>query len=50
MGEPRQITCDFWDGVTNYVVKESAEKEEERLESFGAWLEQQSSSEEDDDD
>jgi len=35
----RQITCDFWDGATNYVVKETAEKEEARLESFGNWLE-----------
>jgi hypothetical protein len=27
----RTLGCDFWDGVTNYVVKEAEEKEENRL-------------------
>ena len=44
----RQLTCDFWDNTTNYVVKkqESSKKEEARLESFGAWLEDQDSDDE----
>jgi len=42
----QKIDCDFWDGVTNYMVKESEDKEDARLESFGDWLENQSSDEE----
>ena len=39
----RQIECDFWDNKTNYMVKEKegAKKEDARLQSFGAWLEDQ---------
>eukprot|EP00752_Nemacystus_decipiens_P005959 g5381.t1 len=38
----RKLSCHFWDGVTNYTVKEEDEKEEaQRLDAFGDWLEEQ---------
>ena len=36
----RRIEVDFFDGVTNYKVKETAEEEQKRIEEFGEWLEQ----------
>ncbi|CBJ28191.1 conserved unknown protein [Ectocarpus siliculosus] len=38
----RKLSCHFWDGVTNYTIKEEDEKEEaQRLDAFGDWLEEQ---------
>ncbi|CAM9706513.1 unnamed protein product [Ectocarpus sp. 4 AP-2014] len=38
----RKLSCHFWDGVTNYTVKEEDEKQEaQRLDAFGDWLEEQ---------
>ena len=41
----REISCHFWDGVTDYTVKldadEEAKIEEARLDEFGDWLEGQ---------
>lgn len=37
----RQIMAEYFDGVTNYKVTDSDEQEEERLKSFGDWLEGQ---------
>ncbi|CAN0249656.1 unnamed protein product, partial [Laminaria digitata] len=37
----RKLSCHFWDGVTNYTVKEEDDKEEaQRLDAFGDWLEE----------
>jgi HIV Tat-specific factor 1 len=36
----QQLECSYFDGKTDYRVKESAEKEKQRLEDFGKWLEQ----------
>lgn len=35
----RQIKAEFWDGKTNFAVKETAEEEQQRLDAFGDWLE-----------
>ncbi|KAL6053740.1 HIV Tat-specific factor 1 [Balamuthia mandrillaris] len=43
----RQISAEWYDGLTNYKVKESEEEQQKRIEDFGDWLEQQSSSGED---
>ncbi|KAG5191670.1 hypothetical protein JKP88DRAFT_271269 [Tribonema minus] len=37
----RKLRCHYWDGITNYEVKEDASKEQERLDEFGDWLENQ---------
>eukprot|EP00953_Heterococcus_sp_UTEX-ZZ885_P010033 5866-Heterococcus_DN1.PRE.7 len=37
----RKLRCHYWDGITNYVVKEDDSKEQERLDEFGDWLENQ---------
>eukprot|EP00904_Undaria_pinnatifida_P008751 jgi/Undpi1/5005/HiC_scaffold_19.g08357.m1 len=38
----RKLSCHFWDGVTNYTIKDEDDKEEaERLDAFGDWLEEQ---------
>ena len=42
----RQLECTYWDGETDYTVKEKAEDEEQRLDEFGDWLENQSSEDE----
>jgi len=44
----RALDCAFWDGKADYKhVRESDAQEEERIHSFGEWLEQSSSSDED---
>lgn len=35
----RMLACDYWDGVTDYTVREATVVEEARLDEFGAWLE-----------
>ena len=38
----RRITCDFWDGITDFGGASHAsgeEEEQQRLDAFGAWLE-----------
>jgi len=40
----RQIIAEWYDGVTNYKVKENTKDELKRIDEFGDWLEQQSSS------
>lgn len=45
----QQIACDFWDGETNYVVKETEEEEQKRLEAYGDWLEAQNSDHDEED-
>lgn len=35
----RQISCEYWDGVSNYKVEENEETTKARLEAFGSWLE-----------
>ena len=40
----RKLRCFFWDQVTDYTVVDVSKvkrQEQERIESFGAWLEQQ---------
>ena len=40
----RKLRCFFWDQVTDYTVVDTSKEErqeQERIESFGAWLEQQ---------
>ena len=45
----RQLVAEWYDGVTNYKVKETEADQKRRLDSFGDWLENQSSSEDEDD-
>jgi len=45
----KQIRAEWYDGLTDYSVKESEEDEAKRLEDFGNWLENQSSSSDDED-
>lgn len=40
----RQLVAEWYDGITNYKVKESKEEEQKRLDAFGDWLENQTSS------
>ena len=35
----KKLEADYYDGFTNYTVKESEEDEKQRIEDFGAWLE-----------
>jgi len=35
----KQIECGYWDGITNYKVKESEADSEKRLKEFGDWIE-----------
>lgn len=44
----RQLECTYWDGETDYTIKEKAEDEDKRLDEFGDWLENQSSDDESD--
>ena len=37
----RKLKCHYWDGITNYSVKEDDSKEAARLDEFGDWLENQ---------
>ena len=37
----RQLKCYYWDGSTDFTVKEDAKVEEQRLENFGDWVEDQ---------
>lgn len=37
----RQLTCTYWDGVTDYTVEVAEEVEEQRIEQFGDWIEEQ---------
>ncbi|CAM9866133.1 unnamed protein product [Choristocarpus tenellus] len=37
----RKLRCTFWDGVTNYTVKEDDTEEVQRLDAFGDWLDDQ---------
>jgi len=49
VGSPKkQIRAEWYDGLTDYSVKESEEDAAKRLDDFGAWLEAQSSSDDDD--
>ena len=43
--DKRQLSCDYYDGKTNYAVAESDAEREARQKAFGDWLE----NEEDDD-
>lgn len=36
----KKISCEFFDGITNYKVEETEEEQKKRIESFGEWLEQ----------
>lgn len=36
----RKLVCHYWDGVTDYTVRDTKE-EEARLDALGDWLEQQ---------
>lgn len=45
----RQLVAEWYDGVTNYKVKETEADQKHRLDAFGDWLENQSSSEDEDD-
>ena len=38
----REVTCEYFDGITDYRVKETAEVAKAREEDFGDWLEQDS--------
>ena len=42
----RGLTAEPWDGVTNYMVKETAEDEQRRVENFHKWLDEQDSDDE----
>ena len=44
----KQLRAEWYDGLTDYSVKESEEDEAKRLDDFGSWLEEQSSSDDDD--
>jgi HIV Tat-specific factor 1 len=46
----KQIKAIWYDGITDYTVKESSAEQEKRLEDFGRWLEDQSSSSDESDD
>lgn len=35
----RRVEAEWFDGVTNYKVKESEDEEKKRIEQFGDWLE-----------
>lgn len=35
----RQLIAEYYDGFTNYDVRESEEQEEERIKKWHAWLE-----------
>jgi hypothetical protein len=35
------VFCSYWDGVTDYTVEEAEEVEEQRIEQFGDWIEEQ---------
>jgi HIV Tat-specific factor 1 len=35
----RQLIAEYYDGFTNYDVRESDEQEEERIKKWHAWLE-----------
>lgn len=37
----RRLSCMYWDGVTDYTVEVAEEVEEERIEQFGDWIEEQ---------
>ena len=38
----REVTCEYFDGITDYRVKVTAEVAKAREEDFGDWLEQDS--------
>jgi len=40
--DQRQLEAFFWDGKTDYKVKETKEDMQRRLDEFGKWLEEQS--------
>jgi len=46
----RQLTAEWYDGITNYKVKESEEEQKKRIDEFGDWLENQTSSEDEQED
>ena len=35
----RRVKAGYWDGVTDFKVKDSEEEEKRRIEAFGEWLE-----------
>merc|ERR1719204_503035 len=35
----RQVICEYWDGVTDFRIKETEEEEEARIKAFQAYLE-----------
>ncbi len=43
----RQLEAEFYDGFTDYGVKENDEQETQRIESFQKWLEEEEDEEED---
>lgn len=45
----RKLVAEWYDGITNYKVKENEEDEKRRLDAFGDWLENQSSSSDEED-
>jgi HIV Tat-specific factor 1 len=40
----RQLVAEWYDGVTNYKIRETEDDHKRRLDAFGDWLENQSSS------
>jgi len=39
----RQLVAEWYDGITDYRVRENEEEQKSRLDAFGDWLENQSS-------
>jgi HIV Tat-specific factor 1 len=36
--EGRVLTCQYWDGVTNYKAKSDGHADKQRIDDFGDWL------------
>ena len=36
----RKLEADYYDGFTNFTVKETEDDEKRRIEEFGEWLEE----------